>query len=240
MTQVQSIHRDVPAARIPRIIASLYGTVACTAFLVTILYTAGFVMDLAVPKSVDTSVDMGTATSPTEALVVNLILLSLVAGQHSMMAREKFKKWWTQYVPKPVERSTYVLLASVCLVLLFWQWRPMPAIVWQVKDPDAAVTIAAISLAGWAIVFANTFIIDHFELFGPHQTAAVAPGLEAPSPQLRTPYYKLVRHPIYLGLIAAFWAAPEMTVGHLLFATMTTASIFAGSFLGERNLSRVN
>src|SRR5215469_11515677 len=134
MTEIQSTHSDLSAYRVAKIIAFLYGIVAYFAFFVTILYAIGFVMGLAVPKSIDT----GPETSSIEALIVNLLLMSLFAVQHSVMARRPFKEWWTQYVPKSVERSTYVLVASLCLMLLFWQWRPMPTVVWQVENPDVA------------------------------------------------------------------------------------------------------
>jgi len=153
------------------------------------------------------------------------------------MARRGFKAWWTQYVPKPIERSTYVLLASLTLALLFWQWRAMPAIFWQIDDPDVAATIVAISFGGWVLVFTSTFIIDHFELFGLHQVTSHLAGHELSPPRFRTPLlYKLVRHPLYLGFIIAFWAAPTMSVGHLLFAIVTTLYIFLGIFLEERDL----
>jgi len=233
MTQIQITSPDVQGNRMLKFIAFLYGLVAYFTFFATILYAIGFVSGLVVPKTIDTGPD----SSATEALLVNLLLMSLFAVQHSVMARKQFKQWWTQYVPKSVERSTYVLLASLTLVLLFWQWRPMPAIVWQTDEPDIAVAIATLSLAGWMIVFTSTFLINHFELFGLHQVANNLTGREMPTPRFRTPlYYKFVRHPIYLGFIVAFWAAPTMTVGHLLFAAVTTAYIFVGILLEERDL----
>ena len=182
-------------------------------------------MGMVVPKSIDT----GANSSVIEAIVINLVLMALFAVQHSVMARPRFKAWWTQYVPKPVERSTYVLLASLCLLLLFWQWRPMPAIVWQVDDPHAAVAIAMISFAGWVMVFTSTFMINHFELFGLSQVANHLVDRRDAGARFYTPLlYKFVRHPIYLGFIVAFWAAPTMTVGHLLFAAVTTIYILLG------------
>ena len=233
MTQMQSINPEVSENRISKMIAFLYGIAAYLTFFVTILYAMGFVGGYAVPKSIDT----GPETSLAEAILVNLLLMLLFAVQHSVMARKRFKTWWTQYVPRPVERSTYVLAASLCLLLLFWQWRPIPPIVWQIHDPDVAVTVAAVSLIGWVIVLTSSFLISHFELFGLHQVTAHLAGHEIAAPQFRTPlYYKFVRHPLYLGLIIAFWATPEMSVGHLLFAAVTTLYIFVGILLEERDL----
>jgi methanethiol S-methyltransferase len=233
MSQTQAISPDVRGNRMLKFIAFLYGLVAYLVFFATILYAIGFVSGLVVPKTIDT----GPGQSAAEAIVVNLLLMSLFAVQHSLMARKQFKQWWTQYVPKSVERSTYVLFASMVLDLLFWQWRPMPAIVWQIDNPDIAVTIATVSLFGWVIVFTSTFLINHFELFGLHQVASYLAGRDVPAPRFRTPlYYKFVRHPIYLGFIIAFWAAPTMSVGHLLFAAVTTVYIFIGIWLEERDL----
>src|SRR3981189_814655 len=233
MTQAQAISSDSSGSRIFRFVGVLYGLVAYFAFFGTILYAIGFVTGLVVPKTIDT----GTESSATEALIVNLLLMSLFAVQHSVMARKQFKQWWRQYVPKSVERSTYVLFASLALILLFWQWRPMPAVIWEIADPDIAVPIATLAFGGWVIVFTSTFLINHFELFGLHQVANNLVGREMPAPRFRTPlYYKFVRHPIYLGFIIAFWAAPTMSVGHLLFAAVKTAYIVRGRPLEEGRL----
>jgi protein-S-isoprenylcysteine O-methyltransferase Ste14 len=233
MTETRAISPAAAGHRLFRLTAFLYGLVAYAVFFVAFLYAVGFVAGLVVPKSID-----GGPISPIgEALVVDLLLMTLFALQHSVMARRQFKQWWTQYVPRPVERSTYVLFASLTLILLFWQWRPMPAILWHVEQPEVATTITAVSFLGWLIVLTSTFLINHFELFGLQQVGNNLTGLESPAPRFRTPlYYKFVRHPIYLGFIIAFWATPTMSVGHLVFAGVTTAYIFVGIFLEERDL----
>jgi protein-S-isoprenylcysteine O-methyltransferase Ste14 len=216
-----------------RIIAFLYGLVAYLFFFVTFLYAIGFVEGLVVPKTIDT----GSATPAAEALIVNLLLLSVFAVQHSLMARKQFKAWWTQFVPPSVERSTYVLLSSLALALLCWQWRAMPTVVWQIVEPHTATAIIALSLVGFVIVLTSTFLINHFELFGLHQVTNNLTNRPMPVQRFRTPMlYKVVRHPLYLGFIIAFWAAPTMTVGHLLFAASTTAYILVGIALEERDM----
>jgi protein-S-isoprenylcysteine O-methyltransferase Ste14 len=233
MTHTQTIPDHVKGNPAGRVLALLYGLAAYLLFFATFLYAIGFVSGLVVPKTIDS----GEAVPVTEALIVNLILMSVFAIQHSVMARRQFKQWLTQYVPKAVERSTYVLLASLALVLLFWQWRPIPAVVWQVTNSEVSMAIMGLSLLGWLIVLTSTFLINHFELFGLHQVANNLSGQAMPDPRFRTPlYYKFVRHPIYLGFIIAFWAAATMTIGHLLFAAVTTAYIFVGILLEERDL----
>jgi len=216
-----------------RILAMLYGLLAYLVFFATILYAIGFVTGLGVPKTID-----GGATGPLgESIIVNVLLMALFAVQHSVMARPQFKAWWTRFVAKSIERSTFVLLASLALDLLFWQWRPIPTVVWGITSPSVQAAMTGLSLTGWALVFASTFMINHFELFGLHQVANNLVGKPMPGAVFKTPMlYKLVRHPIYLGFLIAFWAAPVMTVGHLLFAAVTTAYIFVGIALEERDL----
>jgi methanethiol S-methyltransferase len=235
MTQTYDVrrHGDGGETTTGKVVAFLYGFAAYLVFFFTFLYAIGFVSGLVVPKTIDT----GAVVPTMEALVINILLMSLFAVQHSVMARRQFKEWWTQYVPKSVERSTYVLFASLALVLLFWQWRPIPTVVWQLTDPRVAMTIMGVSFVGWLLVLTSTFLINHFELFGLHQVANNLAGRPMPPVRFKTPVlYKLVRHPIYLGFIIAFWAAPVMTIGHLLFAAVTTAYIFVGIFLEERDL----
>jgi protein-S-isoprenylcysteine O-methyltransferase Ste14 len=237
MSQLQATPEEVRAVArsswAGRTVALLYGIVAYVVFFVTILYAIGFVGGLVVPKTIDS----GAAGSTAEALIVDVLLMSLFAVQHSVMARKEFKQWWTRFVPKSIERSTYVLLASLVLLLLFWQWRPLPAEVWHVEDLQLAMIVTAVSHIGWVIVLTSSFLINHFELFGLHQVANNLVGRPMPATRFRVPlYYKFVRHPIYLGFIIAFWAAPTMTVGHLLFAAVTTAYILVGIKLEERDL----
>jgi protein-S-isoprenylcysteine O-methyltransferase Ste14 len=210
-----------------------YGGLAYLIFLGTFLYAVGFVSQYIVPKTIDTG---PTASLPT-ALLINLVLMSIFAVQHSGMARLGFKKLFARFASPAIERSTYVLLASLTLILLFWQWQPMPAVVWNIENPVLAGVATAGGFLGWLIVLYSTFLISHFELFGLTQVVAHFAGRMAEPVKFKTPgLYRLIRHPIYLGFIIAFWSAPTMTLGHLLFASVTTAYIFVGIYLEERDL----
>jgi methanethiol S-methyltransferase len=216
-----------------RILTIAYGVASYLLFLASFLYAVGFVGNLLVPKSIDS----GPTDSPPASVLVDTLLLLLFAVPHSVMARPAFKRWWTQFVPPPVERSTYVLVSSLTLGFLFWQWRPIPSVLWHVVNPVGRLLLHVVFWCGWAIVLVSTFLIDHFDLFGLRQVYLFASRREYTPPAFKTPgLYRYVRHPLMLGFLLAFWATPLMTLGHLLFAVATTAYILIALQLEERDL----
>ena len=215
-----------------KVLSVSYGAVCYLVFLGTFLYAVGFVGNLLVPKTIDS----GPVVSLGEAVATNVLLLGLFAVQHSVMARPAFKRWWTRTVPPHLERSTYVLASSLVLLLLFWLWEPMREVVWAV-GPSAAAVLWVVFGLGWVVVLVSTFLIDHFDLFGLRQVVLFARGQPYSPPPFRVRgLYRIVRHPIMLGFLIAFWATPTMTWGHLLFAGVTTAYIIVGVWLEERDL----
>jgi protein-S-isoprenylcysteine O-methyltransferase Ste14 len=211
----------------------LYGVASYLVFFATFLYAIGFVGNLWVPKAMDSPRD----TTLGMALAINLGLLSLFALQHSVMARPAFKRAWTRVIPESAERSTYTLLSSLALILLFWQWRPLGGVVWDVQNGIARALIYAAFAFGWGLVLVATFLINHFDLFGLRQVWLQFRGQPYRALPFKTPGpYRLVRHPLYVGWFFAFWATPTMTVTHLVFAVMTTAYILVAIQLEERDL----
>jgi protein-S-isoprenylcysteine O-methyltransferase Ste14 len=215
-----------------RVLALVYGVVVYALFFVSFLYAIGFVTDLVVPKTIDSGPPGGIA-----GLVVDVVVLGVFAVQHSLMARPAFKRAWTRIVPTAAERSTYVLFATAALILIMWAWQALPTVIWTVGHGRRAMALTALSLLGWGMVLISTFLINHFELFGLRQVWANFRGEAIPPAAFREPlFYKLVRHPIYLGFVIAFWAAPTMTVGHMVFAIATTLYILIGIWFEERDL----
>jgi len=217
-----------------KLIFLLYGIVSYLVFFATFLYAIGFVGNLVVPKGID-----GGPTAPLgQALLINAILLGIFAVQHSVMARQGFKRWWTNIVPKEIERSTYVLISSLLLLLLFWKWEPMGGDIWNVEDQSWSIVLGVIFFLGWGTVLVSTFLINHFDLFGLRQVWLQFQGKPYTNLQFQSKLiYKWVRHPIMFGFMVAFWATPHMTVAHLVFAIATTAyMLLAITMFEEKDL----
>jgi protein-S-isoprenylcysteine O-methyltransferase Ste14 len=210
-----------------------YSLAVYAGFLAVFVYAIGFVQQVGVPKDIDD----GASATTAAAIAIDVALLGLVAIQHSVMARPAFKRWWTRVVPAPIERSTFVLAASLVLALLLWQWRPLPTTVWDVEPGAARAALHALSWLGWLTVLGTTFLIDHFALFGLRQAYRQLRTRPPAAAEFQTPLvYRLVRHPLMLGFVIAFWAAPTMTQGKLLFAALTTGYILVALQLEERDL----
>jgi protein-S-isoprenylcysteine O-methyltransferase Ste14 len=206
-------------------------------FFVSFLYAIGFVGNIVVPKSIDS----GRPEALAPSLIIDALLLGLFAIQHSVMARPGFKRWWTKFIPEPIERSTYVLFSSLLLILMFWQWRPILSVVWNVTNPVGSLVLAALFWAGWLLVLASTFVINHFDLFGLRQVYLFLKGKQYTNLVFRKRFfYKLVRHPLLLGFMIAFWATPKMSLGHLVFAFATTAYMLIAIQLEERDLANIH
>jgi methanethiol S-methyltransferase len=218
-----------------RITFFLYGSLSYLIFLGTFLYAIGFIGNFGVP----TTLDGARRDSFALSLAIDIGLLAAFALQHSLMARKWFKDWWTQIIPKPLERSTYVLFSSLALILMFWQWRPLGGVVWSVEDLFGRLVLLTLFAFGWGLVLFSTFLINHFDLFGLRQVWLYLRGQPYTTLRFGTPGpYRLVRHPLYVGWLFAFWSTPTMTVAHLLFSVATTAYILIAIQLEERDLAR--
>lgn len=217
-----------------RIIVFVYSVVAYVAFFGTFLHALGFVGNVFVNKSIDS----GIQGPFSQALLINTMLLGLFAIPHSVMARPRIKKWWSRNLPGPVERSTYVLTASLLLEILILQWRPMPGVVWNIENVIGQIILQGLFWGSWLVVFLSTFMINHFEFFGLQQGYLYLRGKEIVPTGFKTPFlYKYMRHPLYMFWIIGFWATPRMTVGHVLFAIATTAYMLVAIRFEERDLA---